>query len=188
MEKPAYHLIIGNVSGARDANDPNPNWKNDICAVTTRAQENKTKETIHLKVAEATEAAIVNRDKLIALQKTHSSFEKLLCRKESKEKQGGIVKFEMKKGILYRVPNNGKDKKESQVMITKLLGGHMMQLSHDSIMGGNLGSNKTLERIKAVFYWPDMVGDVMRYCKSCDTCQKTISKGRMSKAPLEKMP
>ena len=43
MENPAYDLIIGNVDGARDANDPNPKWKNEICAVITRAQENKAK-------------------------------------------------------------------------------------------------------------------------------------------------
>ena len=55
-----------------------------------------------------------------------------------------------------------------------------MQLPH-------LGINQTLERIKAVFYWQDMAGDVSRYCYSCDICQKTFSKGRINKAPLEKM-
>ena len=51
MEMPVYDLIIGNIDGARDANEPNPNWKNDVFAVTTRAQERKAKETTHLKVA-----------------------------------------------------------------------------------------------------------------------------------------
>ena len=74
-------------------------------------------------------------------------------------------------------------------MIPKQLREHLKKLLHDSIMGGHLGINKTLQqRIIAVFYWPDMVGDVMRYCKSCDICQKTISKGRISKAPFKKMP
>ena len=81
-----------------------------------------------------------------------------MCTKESKNKQGRIGKFEMKKGIIYRVCNNGDDKQESQIVVPKLLREHMMKLSHDSIMGGHLGINKTHERIKAIFYRPDMAG------------------------------
>ena len=188
MKTPAYDLIIGNVDGARDAYNPDPNWKNDICAVTTRAQEKKIKEITKLKVAETTEALAVNREKLIELQKADPSFEKLLSRKESRNKRGEIVKFEVKKDVLYRVCNKGDEKEMSHIVIPESLRAHVMKLLHDSIMGGHLGINKTLERINSVFYWPDMAGDVMRYCKSCDICQKTISKGRMSKVPLEKMP
>ena len=86
----------------------------------------------------------------------------------------------MNNSILYRVCNNGDDKQDSQIMVPKQLREHVMKLSHDSIMGGHLGVNKTLERIKVVFYWPDMAGAVVRYCKSWDICQKTISKGRVS--------
>ena len=81
-------------------------------------------------------------------------------RKESKNKQGQIVKFEMKLDVLYRVCNKGDDKQTSQIMVPEPLRDHVMKLSHDSIMGGHLGINKSLERIKAVFYWPDMAGDV----------------------------
>ena len=109
-------------------------------------------------------------------------------RKESKNKQGQTVKFEMKMDVLYRVCNKGGDKQMSQIMVPESLRDHVMKLSQDSIMGGHLGINKTLEKIKTVFYWPDMAGDVGRYGKSCDICQKTISKGRISKVPLEKVP
>ena len=33
-----------------------------------------------------------------------------------------------------------------------------------------------------------MGGDVARFCRSCDICQRTISKGRIPKVPLPKMP
>ena len=35
------------------------------------------------------------------------------------------------------------------------------------------------------FYWPGLHGDVTQFCR--DICQKTIQKGRVVKAPLEKM-
>ena len=33
-----------------------------------------------------------------------------------------------------------------------------------------------------------MEGDIRRYCKSCDICQRTISKGKVTKVPLGEMP
>ena len=38
------------------------------------------------------------------------------------------------------------------------------------------------------FFWPGICGDVARFCKSCDICQRTIQKGRVSKVPLGKKP
>ena len=38
------------------------------------------------------------------------------------------------------------------------------------------------------FFWPGVCGDVARVCKSCDICQRTIQKGRVTKVPLGKMP
>ena len=38
------------------------------------------------------------------------------------------------------------------------------------------------------FFWPGVCGDVAMFCKSCDMCQRTIQKGRVTKLPLGKMP
>ena len=62
-----------------------------------------------------------------------------------------------------------------------------MELAHGSIMGGNMGITKTTDKIQSAFYWPGIQGDVTRYCKSCDVCQKTVNKGSVPKVPLEKM-
>ena len=64
----------------------------------------------------------------------------------------------MKKCIPYRVCNNGDDKQDNQILVPEQLREHVMKLLYDSIMSGHLGINKTLERIKAVFNWPDMAG------------------------------
>ena len=51
-----------------------------------------------------------------------------------------------------------------------------------------MGINKTLDKVQAVFYWPGMQGDIQRYCRSCDICQRTIPKGKVSPVPLGQMP
>ena len=51
-----------------------------------------------------------------------------------------------------------------------------------------MDTKKTLDRVVAEFFWPGICGDVARFCKSCDICQRTIQKGRVSKVPLGKLP
>ena len=50
-----------------------------------------------------------------------------------------------------------------------------------------MGIKKTADKIQSAFCWPGIQGDVTRYCKSCDVCQKTVNKGCVPKVPLEKM-
>ena len=52
----------------------------------------------------------------------------------------------------------------------------------------HLGIKKTLDRVVSEFFWPGVCGDVVRFCKSCDICQWTIRKGRVTKVPLGKLP
>ena len=51
-----------------------------------------------------------------------------------------------------------------------------------------LGIKKTLDRVVSELFWPEVCGDVARFCKSCDICQRTIRKGRVTKVPLGKLP
>ena len=101
------------------------------------------------------------------------------------------ISFEVKGGVLYRVykhpyVNSGKPLK--QVMVPVQLRSRIMELAHGSLMGGHMGIKKTADKIQSAFYWPGIQGDVTRYCKSCDVCQKTVNKGSVPKVPLEKMP
>ena len=63
-----------------------------------------------------------------------------------------------------------------------------MKLAHESIMGGHLGVQRTIDKITTQFYWPGIQGDVSRFCRSCDMCQRTLPKGRTAKAPLDDLP
>ena len=61
-------------------------------------------------------------------------------------------------------------------------------LGHEGIMGGHMGHAKTSERIQSSFYWPGMSGDVQRYTRSCDACQRTADRGRMKPGKLQPFP
>ncbi len=41
---------------------------------------------------------------------------------------------------------------------------------HDSLLAGHLAFLRTYFRIRDKFYWPEMMKDVKKYCKSCEVC------------------
>ena len=63
-----------------------------------------------------------------------------------------------------------------------------MKLAHDSPLSRHLGVKKMTDKLCMSFYWPGVSGDVQRYCRSCDICQRTVSKGRVAKVSLVEMP
>ena len=63
-----------------------------------------------------------------------------------------------------------------------------MSLAQESIVGGHLAAKKTKDRITTSFHWPGITSDVTRFCRSCEICQKTVPKGKVTKAPLGEMP
>ena len=63
-----------------------------------------------------------------------------------------------------------------------------IKLAHASILGGHMGVMKTLNGITHKFYWPGIQGDVTRYVKSCDICQRTMPRGKIPQVPLDDMP
>ena len=76
----------------------------------------------------------------------------------------------------------------NQLVLPKLLREGVIEVAHDSILGGHLGTQKTLDRVLSNFYWPGINGDVKRFCASCDKCQRTTPRGRTSRVPLGSTP
>ena len=191
LSDPIYDLIIGNVGDARGTQNPDPSWQ-EACAVTTRSQAKKKDERTTLKVPSIRENPIVDREKLKQMQREDESLRKYWDRDGALVKGQAEISFEEKAGVLYLLykhsyVNGGKPLK--QVMVPEKLRHPKMQVAHGSIMpGGHMGVKKTTDKIQSAFYWPGIQGDVTRFCKSCDVCQKTVSKGSVPKVPLEKMP
>ena len=99
----------------------------------------------------------------------------------------GETKFVLKKDLMYRQFTK-ENKLTLQLVIPESFREKVLRLAHETLMSGHLGIKKTMDRVLTEFFWPGVCGDVSRFCKSCDICQRTIQKGRVTKVPLRKMP
>lgn len=210
-ERPVYDLIIGNIPDVRDASNPDPNWKPiesegvgtisedqqdpDLGgAVQTRAQKVKEGKTLKsLKVASPIVGTQI--EDLKEAQETDSSLSKVRELVQNGEhvrgKKDSTFWYEKEKGIIYRYfssPKVDNGKLFKLLVVPSNLRDQVMKLAHDSILGGHLGVRKTISKIIAEFYWPSVHSDVSKYCRSCDICQKTMAKGRVTKVPIGELP
>ena len=101
------------------------------------------------------------------------------------------VTYVKKNGIIFREFHSQRvqnDKKFCQLVVPKCYRQAVMKMAHESIMSGHLGTGKTVNRALSEFFWPGIHSDIKQYCRSCDACQRAIPIGRISKAPLGKLP
>lgn len=195
MNNPVYDLIIGNISDVREASNPNPDWKDVTAAVETRGQKQaRAKEMKELKVPEAIKG-IVTAEILRESQEGDSTLDKFRDFAESGEskvtRNGGCSKFYMQKGILFREfqsPSVNFGEKLQQVVVPVPLRNQVIRLAHESILGGHQGIQRTTNKVTSHFFWPGVSADITRFCRSCDICQRTQAKGRVTKVPLGSMP
>ena len=64
---------------------------------------------------------------------------------------------------------------------------NVMRIAHDSLLAGHLGIQRPVTKVTSEFFWPGVQSDVRRFCQSCNICQRTLKKGKVSKVPLERM-
>ena len=187
MEDTLYDLVIGNINGSKL-----PDMSHFAASLVTRSQAKKDERTYKkLKVPDQ----IINSDRN-AIELDQASDPKLLnIRKRvelgnvtvSRGIHRGETKFIMKKGLIYR-QFTLRGKTTSQLVVPSSLTDMVMTLAHESLMAGHIGIQKTIDRVVAEFFWPGVCGDVTRFCKSCDICQRTVQKGRVAKVPLGRLP
>ena len=102
LQDPLFDLIIGNVSGARKPDDPDPEW-NMVAAVVTRGQARTSKDPKPLKVQDVTSKMAVSKEDLVKWQGEDASLEKFREMKEEVIRGKFVVKFEKHRGVLYRI-------------------------------------------------------------------------------------
>ena len=131
------------------------------------------------------------------LQETDKSLDKLRKRIESdsveRPRQWGteVYYIDQTNGLMYRQFTSPPEKGSvvhKQLVLPHPLRESVLEVAHDSILGGHLATKKTYDRVTSNFFWPGAYDDVSRYCQSCDICQRTIPKGRCGKTPLVAMP
>ncbi|XP_033739239.1 uncharacterized protein LOC117326590 [Pecten maximus] len=196
MDTPIYDLILGNIDGVRPPGDPNLEWnlEDHVNAVQTRAQKKLEERRYRpLKVPKVFEDIDPNEFK--DAQKSDETLAKIREMANSGDvkdrRDGGKSHFFMRRGLVYREyksPSTQQGRIFKQLIVPVKYRGKVMELAHDSMMAGHLGAKRTSDRIIAEFYWPGMQSDVTRYCRSCDVCQRTFPKGRVTKVPLGMMP
>jgi len=189
-----YDLIVGNVAGARAADDPDLSWQNyvqEACAVTTTSQAKKAGEHTTWKVPSTNESPVVDREKLKQMKCDDESLQKYSEKDDVVLKGQAENSFEVKGGVrycVYKHLNVNRGKSLKQVMVPAQLRNRIMELAHGSIMRGHMGIKKTMDKFQSAFYWLGIQGDVTRDCKSCDVFQTTVNKVLYRRFPWRKYP
>ncbi len=207
MENPVYDLILGNIYGVRNPGDPNPDWiggethfqmrpeESLIQAVETRAQRERNKSQTPSKLHVPAPISDIGVEDV----KTHQSQDPALesvrdaavSGKQTIGRTGNTSRYLIKDGLIYREfqsPKVENGKIFNQLVVPTALRAQVLKLSHDSLFAGHLGVKKMSEKVLTHFFWPGLHSEIMRYCRSCDVCQKTCPKGKVSKVPIGTMP
>ena len=182
-----YDLVIGNIDGSKL-----PGMSHFSAAAVTRSQA-KQSEKAHRKLTVPDQ--IINEDKeaLKQAQARDPKVDSIRRRVDSgnitvsRGLNRGETKFVRKKELMYRQFTKG-NKVTLQLVIPEGFREKVLRLTHLTIMSGHLGIKTTLHRVVSEFFWPGFCSDMARFCKSCDICQNTIQKGRVSKVTLGKLP
>ncbi len=76
-----------------------------------------------------------------------------------------------------------------QIVVPTKYRSEIHELAHSSNMNGNLGVNKTEDRILQHFYWPKLRRGVAEFVKTCHVCQMVGKPNQNVKpAPLKPVP
>ena len=186
-----YDVIIGNVPRAKSPHQAD----SDIhtAAVVTRAQAKLKETTTQFTVPEASPLLTVDKERLEELQNQDRILEKYrhLAEAICKSDDQNSPKYEIKDGILYRLyihPKMNGGQPVKQVMVPDPLRRQVIELAHQSILGGHLESRRTIDWVCSNFYWPSIRREVTQFCKSCDICRCKDKRGVCGRALLQNMP
>ncbi|KAK7114676.1 hypothetical protein V1264_000698 [Littorina saxatilis] len=194
MENPVHPVLIGNSMGVGSEKIETPVYPvretvipETTATAVTRGQEKREEEGNASIPSFPMEGKIFTVADLKREQQDDKSLEKLHVLARTNVTRGR-VQFIYDKDVLYRQYSDKQGKDHRQVVVPHKMRAKVLSTGHDTAMSGHLGQKKSRERIWQDFFWPGIVGDIKRYCSSCDVCQRTMPKGRTRKVPLGKMP
>ena len=75
----------------------------------------------------------------------------------------------------------------TQLVVPPALRKEIFGFLHSSPLGGHMGINKTIAKIRKRFYWPSYRDDIIRWCQWCEPCQKRKD-STQKRAPLQQKP
>ena len=184
VEKPLVGLIIGNIPGARERNNPDINWVPAL-AVQTRAQAKREGVTSKLKTPSIIDINI-NPEQVSKAQKEDVSLTTTRSRCEANETIGKAT-FLKKNDLLYRKfssPNVEQGKIFEQLIVPEQYRELVMQLAHESILTGHLPVTSSVHKVLSEYYWSGIYRNVKRYVQACEVCNSGSHQGKMDKSSL----
>ena len=96
--------------------------------------------------------------------------------------------FDSGSGLLFRIVKTETGSRYRRC-VPQLFRARILQLYHDApFSGGHLGRDKTYEKLKRKFYFPDMFRYVAGYVKTCVSCQRIKDGKEVGKAPIGTLP
>jgi hypothetical protein len=95
-----------------------------------------------------------------------------LNKTQQKQLQAQSKFFEVKNNQLYKKDRRRKTRNQLLRVIQKHEVEPILYLMHNHPTGAHLGIDKTFEKIRDQYYWPQMFEAIKDYIRSCDQCQK----------------
>ena len=181
VEKPLVGLIIGNIPGARERNNPDINWVPAV-AVENGAQARREEVTNKLKTPSNIDINI-NPAQVSKAQKDDVSLTTTRNRCEANETIGKAT-FLKKNDLLYRKfssPNVEQGKIFEQLIVPEQYRELVMQLAHESILTGHLSVTSSVHKVLSEYYWPGIYRDVKRFVQSCEVCKSVLHEGKIDR-------
>jgi len=96
-----------------------------------------------------------------------------------------LDEFELRNGVLYRL-RHLPERIVEQLVVPRTLRKDAIKIAHASPIAAHHGIYRTYNKLRDLFYFPNMLGETRKYVSSCKTCQKRKGIGR--RAPLQHAP
>ena len=88
--------------------------------------------------------------------------------------------------LLWRMfHDSSTDMTHHQLVLPRSLRDKVLEDVHQGAMGGHLGYEKTLAKVKERFYWPGHSTDVKTWCQCCPACTTRKTPAPRNRAPLQ---
>ena len=185
----SHDLFVGNIPRSKPPYKINQNWQAN--AVDTRQQKiNKGKPCSALKVPKSN-ADTVDPQAMKLAQKENPSESRVrqyVLQNVVHLKNNGNVTWHEKHDLLFREFSMNNGRVFSQFVVPQKFREDVMRIALDSFLVGHMGIQRTVTTVTSEFFWPDEQSDVRRFFfQSCDICQRTLQKSKVSRIPLERM-
>ena len=80
---------------------------------------------------------------------------------------GQVPTVHLINGVLVRKLS---DQKVPQLVVPRRLRKSLFEMTHAGKLAAHLGSQRMYLQLKAIYYWPCMKSDIIKWCRECEVC------------------